>query len=378
MSEPRRQPEWIDVARADDPRDVVHRAVACLAQGGVVALPTEASYQLAALALHPSALDRLWAIKASGGASPRPLPLALRGPEEVLDWAPAASEVARKLARRGWPGPLTMLVEGDVSRGLARRLDPSTRARICPDGTIALRVPSHPLTREILRLLPGPVAMTGAHPEGGPPSATARGLDAIDGVDMVLDDGPAPLAARATVVRVSGESWAIARPGALDERALVRLTGTILLFVCTGNTCRSPMAEALCKKMLADRLACPVDDLDRKGYVVLSAGLAAGTGQRAAFDAAEAVRARGADLQGHASRQATPELVAQADLILAMTREHRHALLSHLPELADRVRLLDPEGEDIPDPIGMDRATYLRTAREIEAHLVSLLEDLGF
>ena len=61
-----------------------------------------------------------------------------------------------------------------------------------------------------------------------------------------------------------------------------------------------------------------------------------------------------------------------------MTHEHRHALLSHMPELADRVRLLDPDGDDVTDPIGMDRATYIRTAQAIEAHLTSLMEDLGF
>ncbi len=377
MNDRRPYPERIDVARADDPRDVVHRAVACLAQGGVVALPTETSYQLAAVAWRPEAVARLGQIRSHGGQGVGHLPLALRGPEEADDWVPNLSPTARRLARRGWPGPLTLVVEGDVPRGLVRNLPAPAREAIAPGATLALCGPSHPIAREVLRLIPGPLVLAGPHGNGQPPAITADGLERLDGLDMILDDGPAHLAAPETVVRVDRDSWAIERAGALDERALTRMAGTILLFVCTGNTCRSPMAEALCKRMLAERLGCAVDDLERKGYVILSAGLAAARGHRAAHDAVEAVRARGASLAGHASRPATPELLAQVDLILTMTHEHRRALLNQIPEIVDRVRLLDPDGDDVDDPIGMDRATYLRTAQAIEGHLASLLEDLG-
>jgi protein-tyrosine phosphatase len=155
------------------------------------------------------------------------------------------------------------------------------------------------------------------------------------------------------------------------------MAGTILLFICTGNTCRSPMAEALCKARLADRLGCAIEDLEARGFVVISAGLSAIEGQPAASHAAEVVRTRGGSLRSHASRRITPELVHHADAIITMTRDHRDTLLAHAPEAADRVRLLDPLGDDVDDPIGADRATYLRTADAIEAHLAHLLDDLG-
>src|SRR3954470_49452 len=87
----RRMAERIELSRADDPRDVVHRAVACLAQGGVVGLPTESSYGIAAGASHPSAVRRLRAAAGLDGPEPstvdrRPT-LLLRGPGEVRDWA---------------------------------------------------------------------------------------------------------------------------------------------------------------------------------------------------------------------------------------------------------------------------------------------------
>ncbi len=97
----------------------------------------------------------------------------------------------------------------------------------------------------------------------------------------------------------------------------------------------------------------------------------------AATNAIEVVGGRGGSLVEHSSRQITPQLVRHADHILAMTWDHLDALLDQVPDVADRVRLLDPTGGDIHDPVGMDQATYQDTADEIERHLQRLLQDLG-
>ena len=96
-----------------------------------------------------------------------------------------------------------------------------------------------------------------------------------------------------------------------SAEVLTQRAGTVILFVCTGNTCRSPLAEALFKKQLADRLGCGVGDLAGKGFFVHSAGLAAMMGGPAAAEAVAVAASYGADLSHHASRPLSEELAAQ-------------------------------------------------------------------
>src|SRR5208283_4676730 len=136
-------------------------------------------------------------------------------------------------------------------------------------------------------MLVGPLVLSSANRSGQPDALTAmQVLEALGGeVDMVLDDGPCRFGQPSSVVKISGNRYELLRAGVVPEKTLKRLASLMILFVCTGNTCRSPMAEAPARKMLARRLACRSEELEDHGVLVMSAGMAAALGGRASPEA---------------------------------------------------------------------------------------------
>jgi protein-tyrosine phosphatase len=115
--------------------------------------------------------------------------------------------------------------------------------------------------------------------------------------------------------------------------------------------------------------------LPARGFLVLSAGIAAMMGGEAAPEAVETARELGADLSGHRSQPLTRELLAQADHVIAMTHGHLRSL-GGLAGLGGMPRLLARDGQDIPDPIGASPEVYRACARQILGHLQDLLPEL--
>lgn len=202
-------------------RGDLERAVAAIQDGHLVAMPTETVYGLAADATNPEALARIFAIK--GRPSNHPLIVHLADPEDFGLWAPDASAQARQLAAAAWPGPLTLIVPR------SQAFPPEVAGG---RDTIGIRVPAHPMARELIRLAGTPLAAPSANLFGAVSPTTAQHVaddlgDRLDPMsDVILDGGPCPVGLESTIVDCTTDPVQILRAGAVTATEIADVLGS--------------------------------------------------------------------------------------------------------------------------------------------------------
>ncbi len=335
----------------------VREAAEILAGGGLVAFPTETVYGIGANAADPGAMERLRTLK--DRPADKPFSVHIADPDGLEGLVNPVPVVARKLMDRFWPGPMTIVF------GRA-------------DDAVGVRLPDHEIARAFIRACGVPVVAPSANLAGQIPATTAAEVAAaLDGrIDAILDGGPAPGGEPSSVVRVWRTGWELLREGAVLEDEIDRAMRCVLVFICTGNSCRSPIAAALCREALAKRFRVEENDLEPLGYEVVSAGTATAGGGRASESAMAAARDAGLDVSGHRSQRLTRETLEAADRVYAMNEHHAESARGLCPEAADRIELLDPAGGVIEDPIGLPVEQFRKIVRRMRQCVQSRVDEL--
>jgi len=355
----------------------VRDAAALVDGGGLVAFPTETVYGIACRVERES-LARLDNLK--GRTADKHYTLHIGSSDAVDNYVPCIGLKARKLINNAWPGPLTVVFELsdedlEEQRG---RLPQEVFESLYRDKSIGIRCPDNAIAAALLEQAVRPVVAPSANLTGSPPAVDAEQVFAnMSGkIEMVLNGGECKHKASSTVVKIGKKGVRVLRHGVYSRDQVNEMSQVRFLFVCTGNTCRSPMAEGIFRKYLAEKLSCNVDDLDDMGYKILSAGVSGSFGIPASPEAVKACAAEGIDITVHRNQGLSGELVVDSDFIFAMERMHVQRIIALDPDAANKCSLLaEPKG--IPDPIGLPQEYYDGCAKVISAAVRKRIDELG-
>ena len=373
----------IEQGDAKSSEQVVRRARDVLSAGGLVVFPTETVYGIAASVASVGGYAALRRFKQRSDT--RPFTVHLPGRESVTQYADVRGPIVQRLLRKLVPGPVTLIVEVDDAVIEAKLesmgLGSDVGKRLYHRNTIGLRCPDHPVAQQVLGSVAAPVVASSANGPGEPaPCDADEAVRAVDhGAQLLIDGGRCRFSKPSTIIRVGhGSSGAsrvtVERAGVYDERFVRKLLRWSLLVVCSGNTCRSAMAEVLAKQILAQARGLKIDELESAGLGIGSAGVYAARGAEASPEAVEAMNALGLDLSQHRSRRLAHEMIYEADVTYCMTAGHVRAVQAMVPSAADRVFPLDPN-LDVEDPIGSNANGYRRCAELIRRRMEERLQE---
>ncbi len=320
--------------------DKIAHCAKIIQKGGLVIFPTETVYGVAADSSNPKAVERLRAIKKRDASKPFSL---LTAKKDLDDINANLDKSVYKVIDEFWPGPLTIVISlKDTEKTVGVRM---------PNNAIALS-----LVKESRCLLVAPSANLA---DKTPPTTCREALADLNGlVDAAIDGGTAVLGCESSVVDLTGLPPKILREGPITKDHIEKaIKQKIILFVCTGNSCRSVMAEYLLKKVLGQR----------RDVTVISAGTGVYMSMGASAETIEVLRKEGIDSSLHFSQPVTKTTLKKADLVLVMTQMHRQQILEKVPFVENRVYLLREFANipkrfgsdlDIPDPIGKSAQAY--------------------
>lgn len=366
-----------------DPQ-VLDKAVETLRKGGVIVYPTDTVYGLGVDINNEKAVNRLYLLKKRDIRNP--VPIMVHSVDQIEQLLGALPVNQKNLLKKLLPGKITILLKNTLKKPLQifKQFDNQPP----PLKKIGFRIPDYPVCYELIKKFGGPITTTSANISGkgnvlSIPEALAHFGDKLD---LILDAGVMASNAGSTVIDFTKDPYLIVRKGEIEisdlkmllpaEKFRIRRNHFTINFVCSGNICRSPLAEAALKAM--------VKKTKYKKYIeITSSGTLDITSSPAHKYSIKVAQENDIDLSGHKSKTITPAIVKDSDLIFCMALNHYEFLRQHYPKKRRQIVLLKQWNREnklfipsIADPIGNDLDFYCNTFKEIHQEIKRILPFL--
>jgi len=347
----------------------IKRAIYVLERGGIIAFPTDTVYGVGCDASNRDAVKRIFRIKHRNRN--KPLVMFISNKNEINKYVKPMTKIRRRIVEHLLPGAITLIFKAKEN---------PLPGLLGDQNKISIRIPKYSFIRKLLGEYRMPLATTSANLSGDMPTSTYRNI-ALD-VDLILKDDSIPDGSPSTVLDLSFYPPVLVRKGIVSiatiERYIpskLRLDESIdfnVLFVCTGNSCRSPMAEGILKSLIKHK--------GLRNISVSSCGTLPGADSPATSNAIQAAGELGYDITKHRSRGINKTIIEQQDLILCMENLHKRQVLNLSSDAKDRVFLLSEfagNHEEIVDPIGGNIDLYRKVARNIQRYTRKVANDIA-